>query len=621
MRRYSKVIVLGLDGLEPTILERMLAAGRMPNLARLTGGNGVQRLATTCPAQTPVAWSTFATGTNPGGHGIFDFVHRDPATYQPSFALNTYERKNAFLPPRAVNLRRGETVWEVLTRAGIESVILRCPCTYPPKELKGRLLAGMGVPDIVGSMATPSFYLSGSDGPRARGESETIVPLVGSPGSSAHRGVFLGPRHPKTGECVEIGFSLVVDGGGRRARLATGGRPDSVELEVGKWSPWIKLKFPLGPFTSARGMARVLLVRVSPRIELYVSPVNFDPAAPLFPISHPEGYAQELERALGTFYTAGMVEDHVGLGNGRFDEASFLEQCEEVLRERERMMLFELERLDEGLLFCLHDTPDRLQHMFWRFTEPDHPANVLQPPTSDWSTVIENHYARCDETIGKVLEAADDRTLVLTLSDHGFGSFQRCVNLNTWLHGHGLLAYRSGVRPGPETGEGFAEVDWGRTKAYALGLGSIYLNRAGREAEGIVSDGEAPALKERIAGELTKLIDPGRNTGAVARVYDQRDIYIGPSASRAPDLVAGFARGYRASWATTLGGAGAELFEDNVKRWGGDHVVDPAAVPGFLAANVSLAPRAARMIDLAPTILAALGVPQTNTMEGKALLA
>ena len=126
---FKKAIVVGLDGLEPRIVEPMLRAGGLPNLARVRAQGGYSRLGTTYPALTPAAWSTFATGTNPGGHGIFEFVHRDPKTHLPTHALNRYEQKSAFLPPKAVNLRRGTPVWELLSKGGIPSAIVRCPCT------------------------------------------------------------------------------------------------------------------------------------------------------------------------------------------------------------------------------------------------------------------------------------------------------------------------------------------------------------------------------------------------------------------------------------------------------------------------------------------------------------
>src|SRR3954454_3835164 len=177
----KRVIVIGLDGLEPKIVESMLTAGELPNLQRLRFQGGYGRVATTSPAQTPVAWSTFATGRNPGGHGIFDFLRRDPKTYLPDNGLNRYEQKNVFSPPRAVNLRRGTPVWDRLSAAGISSTILRCPCTYPPDRARGSILSGMGVPDLRGGFGTATFYSSDpSVSPR---ESEHVVPVqVGGDG-------------------------------------------------------------------------------------------------------------------------------------------------------------------------------------------------------------------------------------------------------------------------------------------------------------------------------------------------------------------------------------------------------------------------------------------------------
>src|SRR5438477_10101057 len=153
----------------------MLARAELPNLAKIRAGGNYTRLKTTYPAQTPVAWSTFATGTNPGGHGIFDFLRRNPKTYLPDLALNRYEQKNPFLPPRAVNLRRGTPVWAVLKGAGRSSTVLRCPCTYPPDLLRGRMLSGMGVPDLRGGLGTSTFYTT-NDADKAR-ESENVVHL------------------------------------------------------------------------------------------------------------------------------------------------------------------------------------------------------------------------------------------------------------------------------------------------------------------------------------------------------------------------------------------------------------------------------------------------------------
>jgi predicted AlkP superfamily phosphohydrolase/phosphomutase len=608
-----KVIVVGLDGLEPTIVDRLLAAGALPNLARLRSAGGYSRVATTTPAQTPVAWSTFATGVNPGGHGIFDFIRRDPATYLPDLALNRYQQKSAFLPPKAVNLRRGTPVWELLTKAGIPSVVIRCPCTYPPDTLKGRLLSGMGVPDLRGGLGTSTFYTTQA-GVRTE-ESETVIGVTVSGG--AVRTHLVGPRNPKGGDAT-LDIRVEIEAAQRKVVIHSEGTPKALDVPLGRWSDWLKVKFKLGMLQLVHGMVRFHLVRLEPFFELHASPLNFDPETPVFPISHPWDYAQELQRAIGTYYTTGMVEDHGGLNNGRFDEAAYLDHCDGVMREREAMLGFELDRMRDGLLFCLFDTPDRLQHMMWRFREPGHPANrgAADPR---YARAIEEHYQGCDAVVGRVLQRADDRTLVIVLSDHGFSSFQRGVHLNSWLHANGFLALAPDAAPG-DGAQFLRGVDWSRTTAYALGLGSVYLNLAGREAGGIVRPDQAAGLGAAIAAGLTGLTDPARGQVAIRRVARREDVYAGPCVGDAPDLVVLFNEGYRVSWDTALGGVPAGLIEDNVKRWGGDHIIDPALVPGVLFMSAPFRAEGARLLDLAPTILSAFGVPNGEVMEGESLL-
>lgn len=595
----------------------MLDAGELPNLDKLRRQGGFSRVQTTCPAQTPVAWSTFATGTNPGGHGIFDFIRRDPRTYLPDFSLNRYEQKSAFLPPKAVNLRRGKAVWELLSAAGIPSVVLRCPCTFPPDSFRGRMLSGMGVPDLRGGLGTSTFYTSASD-VQAQ-ESENVVQVRLDPDGTIATHL-IGPRSPKTRSDLHAEVRIHLEPAARKITLRSEGQPKTLEIREGRWSDWLKVRFKSGLLQSVSGIVRFHLVRLEPVFELYASPVNFDPEAPLFPIASPPEYARELAGRVGTFYTAGMVEDHGGLNNGRFDEAAFLDQCGMVLREREQMLLHELERLEEGLLFCLFDTPDRVQHMFWRFREKEHPANRGAEP-GEMARVVEEHYRTCDGLVGKALENGDERTLSIVLSDHGFSSFQRGVHLNAWLREQGLLALEKGSRA-KGADDGFLRgVDWSRTKAYALGLGSVYLNLKGREEKGIVEPAEAEDLKDGIARGLTGLVDPARERVAIRSVAAREQVYAGPYASESPDLVVNFSDGYRVSWSTALGGVPEGLFEDNVKRWGGDHIVDPGLVPGALLMNRPFRGEGARLVDLAPTILAGLGVPGGPAMEGESLLA
>jgi predicted AlkP superfamily phosphohydrolase/phosphomutase len=612
----QKVVVIGLDGLDPRIVEQLLARGALPNLSRLAETGGYARVASTYPAQTPVAWSTFATGTNPGGHGIYDFIRRDPTTYMVDLALNRYEQRSPFLPPRVVNLRGGTTIWDLLTRAGIPSVVIRCPCTYPPDKVKGRMLSGMGVPDLRGGLGTSTFYTERKG--IVPQESEQVIHLQRDDSADFHS-YLVGPRNPKKNEDATLNLTLRPDSATGRAIVASSGKPGELEVRLGEWSDWLKVKFKLGTLQSVHGMVRFNLIRFDP-FELYASPVNFDPDVPVFPISSPWDYAGQLEREIGTYYTTGMVEDHGGLSNERFDETLFLEQCAKVLEEREAMLAYEQEHFDEGLLYCLFDTPDRIQHMFWRFGEVDHPANRDREFMPEMKTVIEDHYQECDAIVGRALDRAEMDTLFIVLSDHGFGSFQRGVNVNAWLLDHGYLSLKPGFEPGESYDYLVRAIDWGRTQAYAVGLGSLYLNIKGREGEGIVESSQAREIGVEIATRLRGLEDPERGVVAVLDVKTRDEVWRGSLAEDSPDLLVLFANKYRVSWATALGGVPAEWFEDNVRKWSGDHILDPTLVPGVLFMNRTFDKDSARLVDMAPTILGALGLPKDPLMEGDSLL-
>jgi predicted AlkP superfamily phosphohydrolase/phosphomutase len=371
---------------------------------------------------------------------------------------------------------------------------------------------------------------------------------------------------------------------------------------------------------SVSGIVRLFVRQVTPQVEFYASPVNFDPAAPLFPVSAPANYAREIADQVGLFSTLGMAEDHTGHNNGRFDEQDFLVQCELVFEEREKMMQWELARFREGFLFTLFDTPDRLQHMFWRFRDPSHPG--YRPEVAEEYTArLEELYRRCDRVLGKVLEAVDDGTLLIVLSDHGFNSFRRAFDTNTWLWQQGLLALKTGKRPAEAEADGNSAIDWSKTYAYGVGLGGIYLNRRGREAGGIVDDGaEAERAVSAIESGLGGLVDQAAGAPAVHSVSRAERMYSGAYAHDAPDLLVNFHPGFRVSWQTALGGFAASLFADNTRRWSGDHIIYPEAVPGILLINRAMRHEAPHIIDLAPTILAHLGVTPPSAMEGKNLI-
>ena len=615
----NKVIVVGLDGLEPSILERMLERGELPNFAKIRKTGSYARLRTTYPAQTPVAWSSFATGTNPGGHGIFDFICRDPQTYLPDIALSRFEKpKNIFTLPRVVNRRRGVPVWQRLGEAGVPSVILRCPCTFPAESINGKMLSGVGVPDLRGSQGTGTFYTQ--DRATQPKEYEQLVYLEEADELATH---VIGPRNRRSTPVSDVvaQFRVKVDAAARKLIITIDGNPVNIEVSEGNWSDWARVKFKLSMLQSVSGLVRFYCRQLQPHLEFYASPVNFDPAAALFPICHPADYAKTLSESIGLFSTVGMAEDHNGHNNGRFDEGSYAAQCELVIQERERMMLHELRTFSEGLFFVLFDTPDRMQHMFWHFIDPQHPM-FDRDRASELGPRVAELYQRCDRILGRVLEQVDENTLLIVLSDHGFNSFRRAFHTNTWLWRNGLLALKAGKNAEEELGSGFSAVDWSKTYAYALGLGGIYLNLKGREQGGIVEEGgsEAERVRRAIQEGLREFVDQEAGTPAVRSVSRKEEMYSGPYVGDSPDLLVNFHPGYRVSWQTSLGGFSSQLFENNTRRWSGDHIIDPDAVRGILFLNRAVTHNHVQLIDLAPTILKYLGVPDWKSMEGMSLM-
>ena len=614
----KKVLVVGLDGLEPSLTESLLQRGELPALDSIRKTGAYRRLGTTYPAQTPVAWSSFVTGANPGRHGIFDFIRRNPETYQADVALTQFlPPKNLFSQPRVENLRKGTPVWDLIGKAELPATVLRCPCTFPAETVKGALLSGVGVPDLRGSQGKGSFYTQ-NRGIKAL-ENEQIFVLDAGEDISTQ---LLGPRNTRTNPPSDLScpLRLQVDRARGGLTIHTGGDAPEVHVSVGEWSDWIRVKFRVSMLQSISGLVRFYVPRISPVIELYASPVNFDPAAPPFPISYPGGYAKELADKIGLFSTLGMAEDHTGLNNGRFDEQAYVKNCDLVFRERERMLFHEQERFSEGLLFIVFDTPDRMQHMLWRFLDTQHPG--YDPDLArEAASHIEQHYIRCDKMLQRVLERMDENTLLIVLSDHGFNSFRRAFDTNTWLWENQLLSFKEGKKP-EGAAEGAAQaVDWSRTYAYAVGLGGIYLNLKGRESAGIVDEGgEADRVRRAVQQGLAQCRDTD-GTAMVASVSPREAIYNGAYAKNAPDLLVNFHPGYRVSWESAVGGVSESLIQNNTRKWSGDHIMNPDAVPGVLFLNRPALEQPAHIMDLAPSILQFLDIPKGEAMEGNSLLA
>jgi len=374
------MVILGVDGMDPVMLQDFMDEGVLPNFSRLAASGNFMELGTSVPPQSPVAWSNFITGMDPGGHGIFDFIALDRESMLPYLSTAKVE-KSAREPfaigrwriplsaEKTLQMRDGQAFWELLEENDVQTTMFRVPANYPPIETGGFALSGMGTPDMRGSSGTFSFYtndpefksgsISGGVIQRVILKDNTVEATIEGPPNS-----FL-EDSPLTGAV----FTVHVDPENPVALIRTG--DEQVLLKVGEWSDWVALDFEFVPgLVSATGMVRFLLKQTEPYLALYVSPVNIDPRNPAQPIATPASYAFDLAEEAGPFYTQEMPEDTKALSAHVLTPQEFLAQSGLVLDERRRLLKSELTRFNRtagaSLLFFYFSSVDQRNHMLAR---------------------------------------------------------------------------------------------------------------------------------------------------------------------------------------------------------------------------------------------------------------
>lgn len=568
-RPAKEVIVLGVDGMDPAFVERHWTD--LPNLRRLRDQGSFQRLATTTPPQSPVAWSTLITGLDPAEHGIFDFVHRDAATLQPFSSLSKTEDARYHLPlgpfilplsaSKVISLRRGTPFWQTLSEHGIPVTVIRMPTNYPPVQA-GHAISGMGTPDLDGTLGTFTFYTDDPQEVAGAVSGGNIVKISLDKGHAALE--LQGPANSlrKDRAAAVAALELDVDAEHPAARFESG---DDVQvLKEGEWSPWMTARFPLIPHvTWVSGSFRVFVKQLHPSVKIYVSPINIDPMAPALPVSAPPDWSRQVALETGRFSTLGIPEDTSALRQNVLTLGEFKSQTQMVSSEEQKLLRYSLKELPHGFLFFYFSSIDQNSHILWGRHEPD----------------LLKVYRAVDESIGEVMKQRPDAALIV-MSDHGFSSFDRAVNLNSWLHHHGFLSLSE--RAGDETS--LSSMAWANTRAYAVGLNGLYLNLRGRELHGIVYTGQqSSALLAELRRQLVAWRDPSNGRQVVEAVYETKA--DSDNAAVAPDLIVGYAPGYRASWQTALGGTPQDEIQDNMDDWIADHCINPVDVPGVLFSN------------------------------------
>jgi predicted AlkP superfamily phosphohydrolase/phosphomutase len=620
--QFTRVVVLGLDGLDHGLTVKLLEEGKLPNLAKLAGQGCFTALGSTLPPISPVAWSTFQTGTNPGKHNIFDFLVPDEQTYQPKLSSVEVRPPRRFLrlgpirfplgKPDVRLLRKSKAFWSVLSDYGVFNCVLRVPITFPAEKLRGVQLSAMCVPDIRGSQGTFSLFTTKppQEGLKTGGD----VQVVKREGKTV-RGELVGPDHPlrKDRGPLTVPFSVTVKGKDHAVLYIEGQKH---ELQPNRYTEWVPVCYRTFPRVKVRGVCKFLLLGTEPEFVLYATPVNIDPENPALPIGYPAVYPVYLANRQGSYASLGLAEDTWGLNEHVLGDEHFRQQCLDTDREREQMFFDALDNVPRGFVACVFDGSDRMQHMFWRYHDAEHPARPAEVP-AEHANAIEDLYRRMDELVGRTVAKCEGTdTLLMVLSDHGFTTFRRGVDLNRWLEENGYLVVDDKRR-----GEDYlAGVDWSKTRAFALGLTGIFINLKDKFSQGIVDPGaEAEKLRAEIVEKLGGLVDPAKSKRAFRRIYQAAKAYRGPYGGQAPDLIAGYESGYRVSWDAAVGRTTTAVFHDNTKAWSGDHCVDPSVVPGVLFSNHAITGDNPRLLDIAPTILGVFGVPTPDYMDGRAL--
>ncbi len=621
--KIRRLILVGFDGQDPQLTDRFLSQGKLPNFERLAKMGCYKRLKTTFPSISPVAWSSFSTGSHPARHNIYDFLDRDRRTYLPVLSSTKIGSVDRFLrlgpfqipleKPQIRLLRKSKPFWSILGEHNIWSTVLRVPITFPPDRFYGAQLSAMCVPDLLGTQGT---FLLFTTRPAQTGFKEGGLRVPVTMQGDRVEGVLEGPENMLRVGSPPLQLPLVVDLDRKSQRATVTLGRETVELALGELSDWVPLTFNAVPGIKVRGIARIMMTEMNGHFSLYMTPIALDPEKPAMPISHPNYYSVYLSKLQGKFSTLGLAEDTWALNEKVIQDEDFWRLSMDIDDERQEMFWSALERLRKGCLVCVFDGTDRIQHMYWRYIDPGHPAD--DGAQSEHRDAIERLYIKNDKLVGELLDRLQEDDLLMVLSDHGFASFRRGVNLNRWLLDNGYLSLKEGADGAVEWLRG---VDWSRTKAYCLGLSGMFFNIKGREEQGIVEPSEVDALKAQIGAKLRGLRDQEHDEVAIVEAFDTSKLYQGPYLENAPEFVIGYNRGYRTSWDCATGVVDAPLFEDNTKAWSGDHCVDPRLVPGVIFCNRPIDAESPALIDIAPTALQQFGITPPKYMDGVPLFA
>ena len=626
----GRVIVLGIDGMDYSLTARLMAEGQLPNLSALAERGHFGPLETSMPPLSPVAWTNFITGANPGVHGVFDFLRREPAEVRDGFApRDAVCRLPAELPPTDIPftsyvlpaqrrhelVRKTEAFWEPIARRGIPVTIVRVPGNFPASPGPAQVLAGMGTPDIEGGYGRYTYFtddrgewdrtLTGGRVVRCQVRDGVVHPTEADGGELR----LIGPPNPfakaSPQPSAEVPLEIYVDREARTLALRLG--EQEVVLKQGEWTPWLKVQFLLVPgLKSAEGIVRFYAKEVAPALRVIATPVNLAPGAQDLASGNLD---RELADAIGPYATAGMPEMTKPLADGVFTAQEYMAQSDLVLAEQQAQFDYLLRRGRSGLLFFYSSSLDLDSHVFWG-------PHCAGDGSAESPRVIDR-YRVMDQAVGRAMAALGPRDVLYVMSDHGFGLVEWHFSLVRWLQREGYLAYKAPLAE--RSSRCYGDVDWERTRAYPVGFSGLFVNFRGREAVGCVEPRDRESLALELRRKLLSVRDEATGRAVFANVYRPADVYRGPCVDEAPDLVLGYAEGFAPSDESAIGTWSVMTIGPNDTVFTGHHVGDFRLLPGVLFCSRRLSQANARLEDVSVTVLKEFGLGATPSMTGRPL--
>jgi len=539
-RNSARVMVIGLDGMMKTMIERFADEGAIPNIARLMRRGTLSRMIPAIPAQTPTNWATLATGAYPGTHEIVVW-----GTHEPGKQLDEHFADEAM----SSNLCRAEYFWEAASRQGLSSLLVNY-VGYPPTCGRTTFIEWAQGPTAYHfQISPPGAYKR----PKPKGKCESIdfrrasgwtgLPKSKKPPLEAE--ITVKPVRSENTTYFHLalvaakskGYDTVLVSPSRDARRA-------VKCTKGGWSAWLEAPFHVGS-KKVEGAVRFKLIDISPtarRFWLYRSQIY-----PLAEFTYPPALGGELTQNIGPFiHEAAWQARHVW---NLCDDAT----CEEELLYHARWIgkavKYLWNRLDVRLYYQHMHLLDTLNHHYLATVDPTSPAYGRIPPKAGWAAMRQG-YRAVDAMVGEVTKAAGTDTLIAVCSDHGDVPNRRAVSLLNFFRKRGWLHLKKAP-------DGKPEIDFARTRLFVVGC-HLWINLKGRDPAGCVAPAEYEDFRREVINALLDFKDPENGKRVIGLALTREDAaafgMYGPASG---DIVFYYSQHYR--W------TGAEVFRMGIK--------------------------------------------------------